>query len=610
MHVQLTCRNGHQWESREGQVVCPMCGSAAEADAAATLTLMAEAATVPPAAKPDHGARPPEVPPFLTDHPRYRVQELLGRGGMGAVYKAQHLLMQRTVALKVISENLTGNHDAIQRFLREVQAVARLSHRSIVAAYDAEQCGDAHFLVMEYVPGKSIARILAEQGPIPVATACEWICQAAEGLHHAHVNGHVHRDIKPQNLMVTPEGQVKILDFGLARLVTEAMSAEAPVEAAPSANTPGEHSLAGVLTRAGSVMGTPDCMAPEQADDSRRVDIRADIYSLGCTFYHLLTGTTPFRGDSILDKLLAHQVQTPKPIAVQRSEVPPAVIRVVERMMAKRPEERWATPSDVVRALEPWRVPTATAADAVNEPLAALPVAAPTVVTVPPPAPLPSKPKRRGRFFLGCIGVILISLLGCAGVATWLVHYTTNKVKEFATFFKDRANRDEVWQMIEQNWQAPAATSTPEALFPRSVGSYTRTHYDNLAQVEELQLDREGMHAVYRHVNKQLEFFVYLVPESEREELFERAKNTVEANKKAVHLVQSSGSATGKRFGYVNGSWHGAMWWSAGWLFVVRSQEDDDPEQSLITLVRALGVKPSGDTKTKIGATPKKTKGK
>ncbi len=161
------------------------------------------------------------APAALNAHPRYRVGELLGFGGMGAVYKAEHLLMERPVALKVLKRELIDRPATLERFRREVRAAARLTHPNIVAAFDAEQVDDVHFLVMEYVEGVSLSRRSAEHGPLPVAEACDYIRQAALGLQHAHECGMVHRDIKPQNLMLTPGGQVKILDFGLARFAVE-----------------------------------------------------------------------------------------------------------------------------------------------------------------------------------------------------------------------------------------------------------------------------------------------------------------------------------------------------------------------------------------------------
>ncbi len=282
----------------------------------------------------------PDLPAELAQHSRYRVQELLGVGGMGAVYKAEHLLMERPVALKLINHSLTSDRGMVERFRREVKTAGLLKHPNIVLAYDAEQAGDSHFLVMEYVEGKSLARIVAERGPLPVRAACDYIRQAALGLQYAHERGMVHRDIKPQNLMLTPDGQVKILDFGLARFAME--TAPTPLAALPADPS---------LTQVGIVMGTPDYIAPEQAKDAHTADIRADIYSLGCTLYDLLAGHAPFAEGTLTTKVIAHTERMPTPLNKVRGDVLPELARIVERMMAKDPARRYQSPAEVATAL-------------------------------------------------------------------------------------------------------------------------------------------------------------------------------------------------------------------------------------------------------------------
>jgi tRNA A-37 threonylcarbamoyl transferase component Bud32 len=273
---------------------------------------------------------------------------------MGTVYKAEHLLMKRPVALKVINRELVAKAGTIERFSREVRAAARLTHPNIVTAFDAEQASDLHFLVMEYVDGVSLARRVAETGPLPVAEACDYVQQAALGLQHAHECGMVHRDIKPQNLMLTPSGQVKILDFGLARFAIETMPASVLLPAENERPIPSRGAGPAVfLTEIGMVMGTPDFIAPEQACASHTADIRADIYSLGCTLYGLLAGHPPFPEGTAVEKVKAHMEGTPKPLRDIRRDVPPHVIWVVERMMAKDPADRFQTPAEVAEALAP-----------------------------------------------------------------------------------------------------------------------------------------------------------------------------------------------------------------------------------------------------------------
>jgi formylglycine-generating enzyme required for sulfatase activity len=297
--------------------------------------------TLPPRA--NVPAPPADLPPELANHPRYRILRELGRGGMGIVYQARQTLMNREVAIKVINKCVLDHPGALERFRREVEAATRLAHPNIVTAYDAEQAGDLHMLVMEFVPGQSLAEVLAKKGPLPVAHACNYVRQAALGLQHAHEQGMVHRDIKPQNLMLTPKGQVKILDFGLAKLVSERRPRQR-------------------LTALGAFMGTPAYSAPEQASDAGSADIRADIYSLGCTLYCLLAGQPPFREDTDVMTILAHLEKEPPPLPDLRPDVPAELWAVVTRMLAKDAGQRYQAPAEVAQALASFRRPGAGAA--------------------------------------------------------------------------------------------------------------------------------------------------------------------------------------------------------------------------------------------------------
>jgi tRNA A-37 threonylcarbamoyl transferase component Bud32 len=285
------------------------------------------------------------VPPELANHPRYRILRQLGKGGMGVVYEAEQTLMGRRVAIKVISKALLDHPDTLERFRREVRAAAQLAHPNIVAAYDAEQAGDLHMLVMEFVEGQSLDQVLRRRGPLPVLHACVYVRQAALGLQHAHERGMVHRDIKPHNLMLTPRGQIKILDFGLAKMVSE--------------QRPGQ-----TLTALHAYMGTPEYSAPEQAADARSADIRADIYSLGCTLYCLLAGRPPFHGETQVQTILAHLEKPPPPLPELRPDVPPDLWAVVAKMLAKAPAQRYQKPAEVAQALAPFGKPGAKAAPA------------------------------------------------------------------------------------------------------------------------------------------------------------------------------------------------------------------------------------------------------
>ena len=263
---------------------------------------------------------------------KYRLLELLGVGGMGAVYLCEHIFMKRLVALKVLPVEKLADPSALLRFYREARAVAALDHPNIVRAYDIDKFEQMHFLVMEYVDGVSIQEVVARHGPLDPYRAANYAAQSAHGLHHAHQLGMVHRDIKPGNLLLERTGFVKILDMGLARFfdqkndnVTEKFDNNC-------------------------VLGTADYLAPEQAV-SNVVDIRADIYALGGTFYYMLTGQSPFPDGTIAAKLLSHQREVPRPVREFRGDVPEDLIAILERMMHKDPEERYQTPEGLHEAL-------------------------------------------------------------------------------------------------------------------------------------------------------------------------------------------------------------------------------------------------------------------
>jgi eukaryotic-like serine/threonine-protein kinase len=267
---------------------------------------------------------------------KYKVLERLGSGGMGMVYLCEHKLMRRRVAVKVLPASRAQDASALERFFREARAVAALDHPNIVRAYDIDNDDKLHFLVMEHVDGASFQEIIKKVGPMDVQRACHYIRQAALGLQHAHETaGIVHRDIKPGNILVDRNGIVKILDMGLARFF---------------------HDEEDVLTKKydENVLGTADYLAPEQALDSHSVDIRADIYSLGATFYFCLTGKTPFAEGTVAQKLIWHQTRQPKPIRQIRPEVPEGVVAIIEKMMAKDPNQRPQTPQEVSELLIPW----------------------------------------------------------------------------------------------------------------------------------------------------------------------------------------------------------------------------------------------------------------
>ena len=296
-------------------------------------SLPARSGDAPGVEKASAASTPPkDLPPDLAKYSKYRFLRELGRGGMGIVYQAEQTVMGRTVAVKVINPSVLDHPDALPRFQSEVRAAAKLDHPNIVRAHDAEQVGSMHLLVMEYVEGASLADLVAKKGPLPVAYACHYIRQAALGLQHAFEQGMVHRDIKPQNLMVNARGQVKVLDFGLARMRSE-------------------RKAGGGLTQVDAFMGTPEYVSPEQATDAHSADTRADIYSLGCTLFFLLAGRPPFQGDTAVKVIMAHIEKEAPAIHEVRVDVPAELSAVVTRMLAKDPARRFQTPLEVAQAL-------------------------------------------------------------------------------------------------------------------------------------------------------------------------------------------------------------------------------------------------------------------
>ena len=262
---------------------------------------------------------------------RYVILERLGEGAMGRVFKAQHRLMGRIVALKLIAPQYASRTSSVARFRRELRLIGRLDHPHIIRAYDANQIGSSFYLVMEYVGGRSLDRVLESQGSLPPDEVIDYAAQAALGLEHAHSQGIVHRDVKPSNLLLTDDRQIKLLDLGLGNLV----------------DADDQTSFA---TAAGSAVGTIDFMSPEQASGAG-VDGRSDCFGLGCTMYVLLTSQLPFPGDNGMERLVRRLKGPPVPIISHRSDLPSALIQVMERLLARRPEDRFQTAAEAAEAL-------------------------------------------------------------------------------------------------------------------------------------------------------------------------------------------------------------------------------------------------------------------
>ncbi len=340
----------------------------------------------------------------------YRLLEPLGEGGMGMVFKGWHPRLDRFVALKLIRPQvLASRPEIVTRFHREARAIAQLHHPNVVLLYDADDANGTHYIAMEYVDGVTLEKMVRQSGPLPIKQACDYMRQSAMGLQHAFECGLVHRDIKPSNILVAQKtsgggkrsssqlkrpalvtirdrelaventmngrsehawGIIKILDMGLARLQESLEEEDDQNPATP-------------LTRAGALLGTPDFISPEQARDARSVDIRADLYSLGCTFYYLLTGRPPFPGGNDVQKLIKHQTEKPYPIEELRPHIPSAVTHFVDRLMAKKVEDRYQTPLELADELMDYLNSTAATQ---TPPRGSLPGTDP-ILTMPSPIP-------------------------------------------------------------------------------------------------------------------------------------------------------------------------------------------------------------------------------
>lgn len=279
--------------------------------------------------------QPTPIPLLLGD---YVLLEPLGRGGMGQVFRARHRTMDRLVAIKVLHDAVCDSPAAIARFKREVRTTAKLVHPHIVRAYDAREQNNIHYLVMELIDGPNLTTHAARCAALPVHEVAAWIVQVAEAMAYAHDEGIVHRDLKPSNLLIDRHGHIHVLDLGLARIAAE-VAATAPAGEA--------------VTEAGQAMGTISYMAPEQAEDARQANARSDIYSLGCTLFRLLTGRLPYEGSTVVKTLIAHREQPIPSICALRPDAPAEIERIFQRMVAKRPEDRYGSMREVAAALSP-----------------------------------------------------------------------------------------------------------------------------------------------------------------------------------------------------------------------------------------------------------------
>jgi serine/threonine-protein kinase len=315
---------------------------------------------------------------------RYELEELVGSGGMSSVYRAHDRVLDRKVALKVLHQQLASEDEYVERFRREARMVAGLLHQNIVTVIDRGEDSGCPFIVFEFVDGENLKQRVRRDGPLPVDEAVELAVQVARGLSFAHTNGYVHRDVKPQNVLLNGDGEAKVTDFGIARSLDVKQG----------------------VTQTGTVLGTSDYIAPEQAQ-GQHVDEHTDVYSLGIVLYELLTGELPFSGDNFVAVAMKHINEAPPPVSALRPEVPPRLDAAIARALAKRPEDRFATMADFGRELE-----------ACLEELRA-PGGAPTMVM--PPAPTAAPPTRHRRRRRAPLAALLVVAGLAAAVAVLAV---------------------------------------------------------------------------------------------------------------------------------------------------------------------------------------------
>lgn len=397
---------------------------------------------------------------------KYQLLDLLGRGGMGKVFLARHTMMNRTVALKLISEQWCKDSGALERFLNEARAAAALDHPNLVHAYNVDTEGDRYYMVLEYVEGEDLQRRVESEGPLPVELAADYIRQAAEGLAHAHAKGMIHCDIKPSNLLVNREGVVKILDMGVSRWLGQ-----------PGAATSSSDSNQGASA---DIVGSVDYMAPEQVTQREAVDFRADIYSLGCTFFFLLTGRPPFAEGTLSERIAQHQSgQTPDPRRF-RPDTPPELAHLCVRMMAKAPQDRFPSAQEIAEQLALWLGSRALPAEGSGtaEPAATAPASSQGDTDAV--AQVGERPRRwwHDRRRLAMVAAAAAALTVLLAVLGWAImrrpqkHVTQSERPTAAP----RAKRpeDDLWKGLKLAVeQSPAEAGTTPATGPASVGAAT-----------------------------------------------------------------------------------------------------------------------------------------
>ena len=553
-----------------------------------------EAATLPPAPLVPGswpGGLPTQLPARLG---RYELRKLLGKGGMGAVYLAQDLSLDRPVALKIPFFAPQESQGMRERFLREAKAAGMLSHPNLCPVYDVGEINGVHYLSMAYIEGQTLAHRLRSEPRLGQRAAAELVRTVALALQEAHDRGIIHRDLKPANIMINQRGQPIIMDFGLARQTVSEEESR--------------------LTKSGTILGTPAYMPPEQINaDLKAMGPGCDIYSLGIILYEVLTGHLPFNGP--LGTLMANILMDPPPLpSLSRPDLDPSLEMICLKALAKAPQDRFPSMAAFAAALTDflndqtvqitspvWPV-RATTAPPLVVPAVATDATQVASSTTPVPVPPPRTGMGCGRFLLGC-GLILALIVGIVMAGAVLIVY---KFAPEINSFAQRARQDgQDWEILAEEWEPPAADAPLDVLFPAQFHGYTLQKHETVEGVDDLGLKVHGWRAVYRHSRGEMELFLFRVTEQEKEKLYTQAQaklhpdrkekgavvNFPEENKKHFRAIDGTPQQRWLSYGFSPPLQHGFFWWDEDWLFLVRSSTIATPEQFLKGLLQQYGKK-------------------
>jgi predicted Ser/Thr protein kinase len=591
------------------------------------------AETVPPAGEPagapsaGGGEALPQAAPLLrsgtplcqlpAQFGRYRLEKLLGKGGMGAVYLAQDTQLERPVALKI---PIFGPDEGAlrERFVREARSAATLQHPNICPVFDIGELDGVHFLTMAYVEGKPLSNFVSAKKPMSAASAAGLVRQLARAMQEAHDRGIIHRDLKPGNILITRKKTPVIMDFGLARRTTSQDER---------------------ITHSGAILGTPAYMPPEQVNgDVAAMGPGCDIYSLGVILYELLAGRRPFEGP--LGALMGQIVlDPPPPLSKFRPDIDPALEAICQKALAKQPADRYVSMRAFAQALEAWQAGKAPPVPKTVPPRPAprqaevadvesITETVAPAVTRRPAAPAPTTRKRSRRKFRltggqkAVLTICLIILVTCGlpiGAVILMVTHAVNKVSDIGSKFGQQAQEalkeqqkeqerqaaqrkkeQQQWDEAAHAWKAPPADAGTEVLFPASLAGYQRTEVDEQTNVPEFNVPLKGHRAVYRAPAGKVELYAYQANRLAKERIFDLAQKAV-LRRGGLPLPLGPGSASvhgsvdGIYLSYDLGpdgtpAWqYGTLWWQPEWLFLARGDTAQEPAAFLKEYLAQVG---------------------